>query len=96
MPAATGQTTTTAWFWCVYHIKGTPAKFVGIIDNAPDAKTSIAPDQGIQGAAQQAQPAHRASAAGLTGGRPESGGMYTAHGPAFPPMPAVTSRIYAI
>jgi hypothetical protein len=26
----------------VYHIKGTPAKFVGIIENAPDAETAIA------------------------------------------------------
>jgi hypothetical protein len=28
--------------WAVYHIKGTPAKFVGIIDDAPDAETAIA------------------------------------------------------
>ena len=28
--------------WAVYHIKGTPAKLVGIIDNAPDEKTAIA------------------------------------------------------
>ena len=28
--------------WAVYHIKGTPAKLVGIIDNAPDAETAIA------------------------------------------------------
>lgn len=27
--------------WAVYHIKGTPAKLVGIIDNAPDQKTAI-------------------------------------------------------
>ncbi len=27
--------------WAVYHIKGTPAKLVGIIDNAPDAETAI-------------------------------------------------------
>jgi hypothetical protein len=27
--------------WAVYHIKGTPAKLVGIIDNAPDEKTAI-------------------------------------------------------
>jgi hypothetical protein len=26
----------------VYHIKGTPAKFVGIIDDAPDEQTAIA------------------------------------------------------
>ena len=28
--------------WAVYHIKGTPAKLVGIIDNAPDEQTAIA------------------------------------------------------
>ena len=28
--------------WAVYHIKGTPAKLVGIIDNVPDAQTAIA------------------------------------------------------
>ena len=28
--------------WAVYHIKGMPAKLVGIIDNAPDAETAIA------------------------------------------------------
>ena len=28
--------------WCVYHIKSTPAKFVGAIDNAPDEQTAIA------------------------------------------------------
>jgi len=28
--------------WAVHHIKGTPAKLVGIIDNAPDAETAIA------------------------------------------------------
>jgi hypothetical protein len=27
--------------WAVYHIKGTPTRFVGIIDNAPDEKTAI-------------------------------------------------------
>ena len=27
--------------WAVYHIKGTPAKLVGIIDDAPDEKTAI-------------------------------------------------------
>jgi hypothetical protein len=26
--------------WAVYHIKGTPAKLVGIIDDAPDEKTA--------------------------------------------------------
>jgi hypothetical protein len=24
--------------WAVYHIKGTPAKFVGIVDDAPDER----------------------------------------------------------
>ena len=28
--------------WSVYHIKSTPAKFVGAIDNAPDEQTAIA------------------------------------------------------
>ena len=28
--------------WSVYHIKGTPAQLVGIIDNAPDEQTAIA------------------------------------------------------
>jgi hypothetical protein len=28
--------------WAVYHIKGTPAKFIGIVDDAPDEKTAIA------------------------------------------------------
>jgi hypothetical protein len=28
--------------WAVYHIKGTPAKLVGIIADAPDAETAIA------------------------------------------------------
>jgi hypothetical protein len=28
--------------WAVFHIKGTPVKLVGIIDNAPDAETAIA------------------------------------------------------
>jgi len=27
--------------WAVYHIKGTPAKLAGIIDDAPDEKTAI-------------------------------------------------------
>jgi hypothetical protein len=27
--------------WAVYHIKGTPAKLVGIVDDAPDEKTAI-------------------------------------------------------
>jgi hypothetical protein len=28
--------------WSVYHLKGTPAKFVGVVDNAPDEQTAIA------------------------------------------------------
>jgi hypothetical protein len=27
--------------WAVYHIKGTPANLVGIVDDAPDEKTAI-------------------------------------------------------
>jgi hypothetical protein len=27
--------------WVVYHLKGTPAKLVGIIDDAPDEQTAI-------------------------------------------------------
>jgi hypothetical protein len=27
--------------WAVYHIKGTPAKLVGVIRNATDAETAI-------------------------------------------------------
>jgi hypothetical protein len=27
--------------WAVYHIKGTPAELVGIINNAPDEQTAI-------------------------------------------------------
>jgi hypothetical protein len=27
--------------WAVYHLKGTPAKLVGIIADAPDEKTAI-------------------------------------------------------
>jgi hypothetical protein len=27
--------------WAIYRIKGTPAKFVGIIDDAPDEQTAI-------------------------------------------------------
>ena len=35
--SATPQT----YSWSVYHIKGTPAKFVGIVDNQPDAESAI-------------------------------------------------------
>jgi hypothetical protein len=27
--------------WAVYHIKGTPAKLVGIVDDAPDEQSPI-------------------------------------------------------
>jgi hypothetical protein len=27
--------------WAVYHLKGTPAKLVGVVDNAPDDTTAI-------------------------------------------------------
>jgi len=27
--------------WAVYHIKGTPAKFVGFVHNEPDADSAI-------------------------------------------------------
>jgi len=29
--------------WAIYHIKATPAKLVGIIENAPDKKIAIEP-----------------------------------------------------
>ena len=28
--------------WSVYHLKETPAKFVGVVDDAPDEPTAIA------------------------------------------------------
>jgi hypothetical protein len=28
--------------WAVYHIRGTPAQFVGIVDDAPDEQSAIA------------------------------------------------------
>jgi hypothetical protein len=27
--------------WAVYHIRGTPAQFVGIVDDAPDEQSAI-------------------------------------------------------
>jgi hypothetical protein len=27
--------------WAVYHIRGTPAKFVGLVHDAPDAESAI-------------------------------------------------------
>jgi hypothetical protein len=38
---ATEQTAARIHSWAVYHLKGTLAKFVGIIDSAPDEKTAI-------------------------------------------------------
>jgi hypothetical protein len=35
-------TTKSGSSWSIYLIKGTPAKFVGIVDDAPDEKTAIA------------------------------------------------------
>ena len=32
----------TTYRWAVYHIKGTPANFVAIVDDAPDEETAIA------------------------------------------------------
>jgi hypothetical protein len=36
---ATDQTANDSW--AAYHFKGTPAKFIGIIDNAPDEQAAI-------------------------------------------------------
>ena len=33
---------TTSQSWAIYHLKHTPAKLVGIIDDAPDAEAAIA------------------------------------------------------
>jgi hypothetical protein len=27
--------------WAIYHIRGTPAQFVGIVDDAPDEQSAI-------------------------------------------------------
>ena len=35
--------------WAIYHIKGTPAKFIGITDNAPDADGHRPRERGISG-----------------------------------------------
>jgi hypothetical protein len=36
--------------WAVYHLKGTPAKFVGIVYDQPDEQSAIrAGNRGIQG-----------------------------------------------
>jgi hypothetical protein len=51
--------------WAVYHIRGTRAQFVGIVD-APDEQSAIEQAiEGVQGAGESTQPADR-SAAGLS------------------------------
>lgn len=35
------KTRQEAQSWAVYHLKGTPAELVGIIDDAPDEQTAI-------------------------------------------------------
>ena len=42
MPKRPTKGRQTTQSWVVYHIKATPAKLVGIIDNAPDEKIAIA------------------------------------------------------
>jgi hypothetical protein len=46
--------------WAVYHIRGTPAQFVGVVYDCQG-------DRGISGASEQARPVDRATA-GLNGG----------------------------
>jgi len=41
-PAKQQQPRQRGHSWAIYHIKSTPAKLVGIIDNAPDEHTAIA------------------------------------------------------
>jgi hypothetical protein len=36
------QTKQQTHSWAVYHIRGTPAQFVGIVDDAPDEQAAIA------------------------------------------------------
>jgi len=44
-----GPTGVAVHFWAIYHIKGTPAKFVGIVNKAPDeADGHHARDRGTQ------------------------------------------------
>jgi hypothetical protein len=39
--------------WAVHHLKGTPAKLVGIVDDQPDEAAAIrAGDQGVRRAAE--------------------------------------------
>jgi hypothetical protein len=53
-------------FWSVYHIKHTPAKFVGIIVEASNEQTAIAKrSRNIRCRPMSARQADRASAAGL-------------------------------
>jgi len=42
MPKRPTKGRQTTQSWVVYHIKATPAKLVGIIDDVPDEKTAIA------------------------------------------------------
>jgi hypothetical protein len=41
MPKRPTKQRQKAQAWAVYHIKGTPAKLVGIIDDAPDENAAI-------------------------------------------------------
>ena len=41
MPMAKGPTKQQAHSWAVYHLKGTPAQFVGIVYDAPDEASAI-------------------------------------------------------
>ena len=39
--ARDGKAPNQTYSWAVYHLKGTPAKFVGIVDNQPDEESAI-------------------------------------------------------
>jgi hypothetical protein len=46
--------------WAVYHIRGTPAQFVGIVYDAPDEQAAIKEgDRGIRRAGESARPTDR-------------------------------------
>jgi hypothetical protein len=67
--------------WAIYHAGGTPAKFIGLVHDAPDeAKRYREGDRGIQSAGQSARAANRA-AAGLrvAGGKATAERPTTAH-----------------
>jgi hypothetical protein len=52
--------------WAVYHIRGTPAQFIGIVFDQPNEQSAIREGhRGVQGAGKSAQPTDRA-AAGLS------------------------------